>query len=503
MTSTPAVTKPPFGAIAAGIVLSIVILLLWALQLVTVASLGQSDAAGNGLAQAYAAIQMIALWLLLMVLTILAAAKGGAPGPAHFAALVIVPASGLVAWAAADLLARPFVSPFLWPLAIPALVPPLAVVWCLFALSAARLRVGTIRAVSSVLLAAIVAVCVSIWPLSQMRKAVDDQEAARLQKYDMDFARVAANAPLWDWTPFLDTRDGTKRDRVLDSIRKLDQRQAQAETMLDRGDFPLRILGLLDLDPTQALCAKARALLAKRAELLVRNSNKPQPFAAIDDQVSGEVAAMGWLVGYGCSCDAESKAWETMAQAYSDPSYDVHRLAELRDPKQLGRILPERPQRFSMLNAQSHLRGWLKFVDDASLQAQALAGARQAGSRTADAVEILRDKYDEESRWKLQRFLVRLDLEATEPLCVSALSELRAQFTRVYRPAPGDEPRPYSELLQRLGTSEQLPNLIWLARHGCAAGPELDQAIALVNAYQDSADRAKMLVTLTALRSAR
>jgi hypothetical protein len=314
---------------------------------------------------------------------------------------------------------------------------------------------------------------------------------------------VAANAPLWDWTPFLDTRDDTKRERVLDSIRKLDQRQVQAETMLDRGDFPIGSLGFIDLDPTPALCAKARALLGERAELLVRKGDKPQPYAGIADQVSGAVAAMGWLVGYGCSCDAESTAWETMAKGYADPSYDFYRLAELRDPKQLGRIARERPQRFSMLNAQSHLRGWLKFVDEAGLQAQALAGARQVGSRTADAVEILRDKYDEESRWKLQRFLVKLDLEATEPLCVNALSALHAHFANIYRPAPADEPRPYSELLQRLGTSEQLPKLIWLARHGCAAGAELDEAIALMNAYQDSADRAKMLATLTALRSTR
>jgi len=503
MNPSSALPKPPVGAIAAAIVLGIVILLLWALHLATVASLGGSDAAGNGLAQAYAAILMIALWLLLMVLTILAAAKGTAPRAATIAALVIVPASGLVASVAADLLSRPFISPFLWPLVIPALIPPLIVVWCLFALSAARLRASATRIVAGGLLAAMVAVCVSIWPLSQMRKAVDDQEAARLQKYDTDLARVAADAPLWDWTPFLDTRNDTKRERVLGSIRKLDQRQAQAETMLDRGDFPLRYLAFFDLDPTAALCAKARAQLGKQVEPLVLNNAKPQPYAAISEQVSGAVAAMGWLVGYGCSCDAESKAWEAMAKAYADPSYDIYRLAELRDPKQLGRTARERPQRFSMLNAQSHLRGWLKFIDEAGLQAQALAGARQAGSRTADAVEILRDKYDEESRWKLQRLLVKLDLEATQPLCDSALSELHTQFGKIYRPATGDEPRPYSELLMRLGTSEQLPNLIWLARHGCAAGAELDEAIALVNAYQDSADRTKMLATLTALRSVR
>ena len=503
MNDTSAPPKPSVAAIAAAIVLGFVILLLWALQLVTMASLGQSDAAGNGLAQAYAALQMVVLWLLLMVMTILAGTSGTAPRAAKVAALVLVPVSGFVTSAAAGLLSRPSIPPHLWPLVIPALVPPLIVAWCLFALSAARLRAGTTRIVSGVLLAVIVAVCVSIWPLSQMRNAVDDQEAARLQKYDADLARMAADAPLWDWTPFLDTRDGTKQQRVLDGIRKLDQRQVQAETMLDRGDFPLRYLAFFDLDPTPALCTKARAVLGKQVAPLVLKDAKPQPYAAISDQVSGALAAMSWLVGYGCSCDAESKAWETMAKAYTDPLYDVHRLAELRDPKQLGRVFRERPERFAMLNAQSHLRGWLKFIDEADLQAQALAGARQTGSRTADAVEILRDKYDEESRWKLQRFLIKLDLEATEPLCVNALSELRAQFAKVYRPAPADEPRPYSELLQRLGTSEPLPNLIWLARHGCAAGAELDDAIALVNAYQDSADRAKMLATLAALRSSR
>ena len=304
MNNEPVATKPPVGVIAAAIVLSVVILLLWGLQLATVASLGRSDAAGNGLAEAYAAILMIVLWALLMVLTVLAAARGALPRRLVVAALVIVPVSGLVASATIGLLAQPNTAPFLWPVIIPALVPPLIVAWGLFALSAARLRPETSRVVAGVLLAAIVAVCVTIWPLSQMRKAVDDGQAARLQKYDADLAALPANAPLWDWTPFLNTRDGTKQHKVLAGIRKLDQRQAQAETMLDRGDFPVGYLGFFDLDPTPALCEKARGLLGKRVEPLVLNDAKPQPYRKIDDQVSGALAAMGWLVGYGCACDA-------------------------------------------------------------------------------------------------------------------------------------------------------------------------------------------------------
>src|ERR1700681_382029 len=241
-TAQPA-TKPSDRAVAACIVLGIVIGLIWVLHLATVASLGHSDAAGNGIGQAYAAIQIVALWPLLTIMTVIAIAKGAAPKPAMVAALVIVPVSGFVAMAAADLLARSHLSPFLCPLIIPALVPPLVVAWCLLALSASMLRVVVVKVAAGALLVAIFAVCVSIWPLSLMRNAVDDLEAARLEKYDADLARVPANAALWDWTPFLDTQDSTKRAKVLDSIRSIDQRQAQAEAMLDRGDFPIGYLG--------------------------------------------------------------------------------------------------------------------------------------------------------------------------------------------------------------------------------------------------------------------
>ena len=67
--------KASSGAIAGGIVLGALIGLLWALNLATLASLGNSDAAGNALGEAYAAIQIIALWSLLTVLTVSPASK--------------------------------------------------------------------------------------------------------------------------------------------------------------------------------------------------------------------------------------------------------------------------------------------------------------------------------------------------------------------------------------------------------------------------------------------
>jgi hypothetical protein len=492
----PASATPAVAATSI-IVLAVIAGLLWLLSLATLSSLGGSDAAGNALGEAYAAIQIVALWSLLTIMTVIAAVKGRQRWPVVVAALLIVPASGFVAMAAMELLTRAHLSPFLWPLAIPVAIPPLAVLWCFLALD------GRGQRIAAVLPGLMLAVCLLIQPLSSMRNAVDDRQTARLQKYDADLERVPAGAPMWEWTPFLDTRDDTKRQNVIENIRGLEQRQQQAETMLERGDFPVGYLGFFDLDPTPSLCDKTRDLLRSQVEPLLLKPAESRPYRDIAGEVADAVSGMSWLVGYGCSCDTESKAWETMASRYSDTGFDLHRLAELRDPKELGKILRERPERFSMLNAQSHLKGWLRFADKEGLSQQALAGARALPHRTADAVSILTDKYDEESRWTLMRHLAVLDLETTMPLCANALSQLHGQFAKTYRPGRNDEARPYPELLARLGNGEQLPTLIWLAGHGCEAKPELGEAIALVSAYGNAPGQAAMLAELTRLRERR
>lgn len=76
------------GAIVAGIGLSLLVFLLWAVQLATLTDLSGSDPAGNGLAQAFGALEIIILWVLLAVLTILAGVKGEMPWPAARASVL-------------------------------------------------------------------------------------------------------------------------------------------------------------------------------------------------------------------------------------------------------------------------------------------------------------------------------------------------------------------------------------------------------------------------------
>jgi hypothetical protein len=185
-----------------------------------------------------------------------------------------------------------------------------------------------------------------------------------------------------------------------------------------------------------------------------------------------------------------------MAKSYRNPNFDVVRLAELRDPENLGRALREHPTRFSMLTPKAHLKAWLSFVDDDGLREQALAGARKLDHRTSDAVEMLGG--DEYTAQTMLRYLPVLDLDATPQLCETAQSVLHRQFAQIYRPK-ADDPRPYRELLSRLGDGAQFSALIWLAEHGCAVDTELSEADSLVRAYQDSPEKEAMLATLAQL----
>lgn len=509
-------------AIALGSVLSLLILLLWAIVLNSLTNLTGSDPAGNALTQGLTALSIFILWALLGGLAIIALVKGTAPWAAALAALILIPASGWASITALDLLARPHLAPFYWPMIVPGGVPPLVVSFCWWTLLPVPALHRTIPAYTAAGIAwgAILILSLAILPMNYVRDQVYAQQAAAEAKWDAALASMPADAPLWDAISLLATARGeTKQIAVLDRIKTLDRRQSDAEIMLDRGDFPLRYLGNFGLTPTPAICDKARNLLRQRVKPLVLPAANAKPYDDIYQEVADAVAAMNWLVGYGCSCDAEARAWEAMAKAYSDPGYDVRYLAELRDPKALGRVLNEDPEQFSMLTPKAHLKAWLKFaepnVDSLKIyREQALAGARQLDRRTADAVEMLGGRnperpYDEYSALMVLRDLPLLDLEPTTQLCAAAGNALHHQFERIYLPRDGDDPLPYWRLLEQ-PVKEEFNALIWLAEHGCDMDPELSQAVALVQAYQDSpseccstapsSDRADMLGKLAGLR---
>jgi hypothetical protein len=119
--------------------------------------------------------------------------------------------------------------------------------------------------------------------------------------------------------PFLNTPDQTLVESALVGIRKLERRQGDAETMLQRGDFPLGFLGRMDLTLSTSLCDKARAFLRKRVEPLVLKTPNSKPY----------LTALVWLAGHGCEAEPELSEAEEVVRAYKDSPQRAAMLATL------------------------------------------------------------------------------------------------------------------------------------------------------------------------------
>jgi hypothetical protein len=497
VSQTQPTAGPSTKALIAAIVLAVLVLLVWAIMLQTLSTLGESDAAGNGMAEAFAGIEIVLLWFVLVVFLVVAGVCGSMPLPAAVAAMVLVPSSGIVAMYALGLLGHRGTPPFEWPLVTPALVPPIIVgfgFWTL--LPPLRVAVPPWPATGTSW-GAVLLLCVVMWPLWQIREHAEQHAAEAQAKWFEEFAAMPADAPLWEWQPFLQSSNEVNVDPVLERIRKVERRQGDAEVMLERGDFPLRYLGLLDLRPTQAICDKARALLRRQVQPLVLQTPNSKPYSEIANTVASALSAIQWLVGYGCPCDAEAQAWETMAKAYRDTNFDVVSLRDYRDPKELGWAVRQDPDQFDHMLPDAPLMAWVNVAEVPVLHERALANARRLADRTEQAAALLHQSPD--IAVLLLKDLPNLDLNATPALCGAALPVVYDKLTSIERPAEND-PRSYSVLLQQMGGDAPLTALQWLASHGCDANSALDEAQRLVRAFQDSPERAAMLAKLAQSR---
>jgi hypothetical protein len=54
---------------------------------------------------------------------------------------------------------------------------------------------------------AVLLLCVAIFSPEKLREHAVDQIIAAREKYEADRAKLPADSTLWDWVPFLETRD--------------------------------------------------------------------------------------------------------------------------------------------------------------------------------------------------------------------------------------------------------------------------------------------------------
>lgn len=314
----PAVSWLVFGA---GVLLGLVSLLLWYVEILPEGPCTVGDCARVLWEERAASGTFVRLPLFPLLL--LAIWRRSVPWYAWVGALLLV--LGSCTMTAETHIKREDTGTY-WAYMVPWIGTPYLVGLCAVALWPFRPRKRA-RIASAVLTWGVLALIVVSMPFGG-RHALDvvkararvttDTEVDRLAQAFSDLADAPDGAPLWVWLDRV-PKHNLPYDveiRLVGRIRPARRHQADAEVMMDRGDFPLRYLDLLHLEATPSLCARARALLVRRADALMPDVGKtPSIFRAASD-IWGARQAMIWLYAHGCPCDVEKAAWIGLAQSF-------------------------------------------------------------------------------------------------------------------------------------------------------------------------------------------
>jgi hypothetical protein len=321
-----------------GAILLIAILFLWVGMVPAMATPNNSDAAGNSLSRAFASIYAIVIWILLAVLLILAGVNGEMPAWCAALAVILVPASGVAAVVAGDLLAelKTLGIGAKWLIAIPAVAPPLLVFFALWAYYPAFRSAVPSSIAGGVVWGVVLILSILPWHMvtvkNQARQERSAAEAKRAADVKARFERLTPESPLWEWVPFLD--DYRVRDQAFQHVRSSPTRQADAEIMLERGDFPLLQLRLFELEPTPQFCDKLYAFVSKREEALRLAVPKSKDYSSIASDVQGATTAILWLQSNHRDCkELAGRYFDTVSAYRGEPGWDATQLRLIRDGK--------------------------------------------------------------------------------------------------------------------------------------------------------------------------
>lgn len=311
--------RPPIGTI----ILLLLAALLYAATMGNLVDTPGNDAAGRGMAQAFAAIFGVALWLVLAILLVVAIVKGQPPVWAVAIAVVLLPvtavgvamASGRGGW-----------------IEIAAALPPLLVAYLLWLRVPRWHRPAIGLGLAGVtLLLALVPVALALQAarpdpvrearLEAERKARQDEEErqAKAQR-EADAARFAKLGPDSSLKDYLDyAQSGAHAAEARRAMRLVKSRQADAAALLQAG----RILDLpdlleLDVDATPELCQAYGAALSGAATAVDKRVRSDYLTAAIE--LERQLPNIEWLVGERCDLVAPLGRLEANVRAVSDSS---------------------------------------------------------------------------------------------------------------------------------------------------------------------------------------
>jgi hypothetical protein len=324
---------------------------LWMWSMACLGNLHGSDAAGNGLAIAFGVIASIALWIVLLILLSVSAAKGGWPAWTIWAAFVLVPACATADFIAINLLNDTFYKAK-WPIVIPQVAPWLLIayaVWAYYPSLRALLPSGI---TSAAVWGAILILSLLPWPqyLYRSKHRAEDQaraeaefkasepqriEAARQARLDA-LNKLGPDSDLHEYLDFAGPQDEL-REQAFERIRHLERRQSDAEALFREGYIYLeRDLPELDLQATPPICEGAlKYFLTKLDDLRPRTDDPHRPFKNVQEFIVPYMPGLKWMVEHKCDCGATLDEMDKIARGYDDSPERTQFLAEIAGLRRL------------------------------------------------------------------------------------------------------------------------------------------------------------------------
>jgi hypothetical protein len=324
------VATPPRRGFPAGFVsLLVVALFLYAVTGATVADSRSSDAAGNALSVAFAAIFGGLLWIAIAVLLVMAKARGAMVAWAPWALFALMPAAVVAFFVAIGRFGEGDKPALIVVFVLPAL-PILYAVWARAPVLHARLRPAGTSATLLAMMAVLSLGTLSVGLRAALPnpKAQEERAAAEKARLEQDakarrdfqeresatFAALGPDSHIADYLPYLHNR--AFADQALAGIQKLKTRQADAVALLERQPLnELTELWQFNLLATREVCeAYGSAFLA--AVNRVTKARSDYISAAID--LEWQLPNLKWLVRSKCDLSGPLDRAEANIKAVAD-----------------------------------------------------------------------------------------------------------------------------------------------------------------------------------------
>ncbi|HEY6248798.1 MAG TPA: hypothetical protein VI685_02490 [Candidatus Angelobacter sp.] len=326
------------------VLLVLIALPLWMITIQGGLTQHDSDPAGNAMSRGFAALGSIVLWIVLVVLLLVAAARVDTPSWAGAVWFILPIAAGIAATSTIDFMGK--VRGLKWPIILPAVAPAIVLAyagWCFFPTLQAKtgiLRPSLIAWMAMVLLLPIP--LLARWRHALVQAAIPQpspEELARAEAQRAEeqqrqlvesFQGLTSDSSLNDWWRYASMGKGF-RQAAMDGARGAKSRQSDVVAMLPSASKAFFVaIPQLDLQVTAEIEQAMRAYLRDQvARLMPYSLDGSITTQVVTEWYQDYFPTIRWLIENHGSCNDELVLLANAVSKYPDCAERQEFLAKL------------------------------------------------------------------------------------------------------------------------------------------------------------------------------